>query len=141
MRVANTSNCSHHSGMPNAPSKPHTGVSPAVPQPSASAAHCRQPPGLFGPVIDRNRCEGKGPCVDACPHGVLSLGVLDAAGHRSLSLKGRLKAWAHGGKQAFITAPDACAACGDCVRVCPEQAITLARRAPAVTPTETGAPT
>jgi NAD-dependent dihydropyrimidine dehydrogenase PreA subunit len=51
-----------------------------------------------------------------------------------LSIKGRIKAWAHGGSQAFVTAPNACAACGECVRACPEKAITLVRRSSTATP-------
>ena len=83
--------------------------------------------GLFEPRIDRNRCEGKGPCVSACPHGVLELATLSAADRLGLSLKGAVKAWAHGHRQAFAVRADLCRACGSCVRVCPEQAITLHR--------------
>jgi 4Fe-4S ferredoxin len=90
---------------------------------------CRQSPGMFTPVINRNKCEGKGPCVPACPYDVLEIGVLTKADRAGLSLVGKIKAFAHGGKQAFIVAPDACAACGLCVQICPENAITLARRA------------
>ena len=90
--------------------------------------NCKQSPGLFAPVIDRNRCEGKGPCVPACPYEVLAIDTLTAADRRGLSLVGRLKAFAHGGKQAFVVEADLCHACGDCVKACPEKAITLARR-------------
>lgn len=90
---------------------------------------CRQPPGVFVPVIDRNRCEGKGPCVDACPHAVLAMGVLSRPQRHQLSLVGRLKAFAHGGHQALVVDAERCRACGDCVRACPERAITLARGA------------
>jgi 4Fe-4S ferredoxin len=91
---------------------------------------CRQPPGMFMPVINRNKCEGKGPCVPICPYDVLDLGVITKADRAGLSLVGKIKAFAHGGKQAFIVAPDACAACGLCVQICPEKAITLVRRTP-----------
>lgn len=79
------------------------------------------------PVIDRNRCEGKGPCVTACPTAVLAMGILGAQERQALGIVGRLKAWAHGGRQAFVVDADACRACGACVRVCPERAITLVR--------------
>jgi 4Fe-4S ferredoxin len=93
-----------------------------------TARTCRQSPGIFAPVIDRNKCEGKGPCVPACPFDVLELGILAKEDRAGLSFKGRIKAFAHGGKQAFVMAPDFCAACGLCVAICPEKAITLVRR-------------
>jgi NAD-dependent dihydropyrimidine dehydrogenase PreA subunit len=90
--------------------------------------HCKQPPGTFVPLIDRNRCEGKGPCVDACPYDVLAMGVLSREDKAGLSLIGKLKAYAHGNQQVFLIAPDLCRACGACVRVCPEHALSLTRR-------------
>jgi NAD-dependent dihydropyrimidine dehydrogenase PreA subunit len=93
-----------------------------------SSTTSKHPAGTFIPVIDRNRCEGKGPCVPACPYDVLEIGILPPSERKTLSLKGRIKAWAHGGKQAFIKLPDACSACAECVKVCPEHAITLARK-------------
>jgi NAD-dependent dihydropyrimidine dehydrogenase PreA subunit len=93
-----------------------------------STSACKQPPGRFEPKIDRNRCEGKGPCVSACPHAVLAIGALTQGQRQQLSWVGRIKAFAHGGRQAFSIHADRCHACGDCVRVCPEQAITLVRR-------------
>jgi len=40
---------------------------------------------------------------------------------------GRLKVFAHGGRQAFAVRADACHACGLCV-ACPERAIQLVPR-------------
>jgi len=97
----------------------------------AHAPACRQPAGAFFPLIDRNRCEGAGPCVAACPTQVLQIGVLTPPQRRGLSLKGRIKAFAHRHRQAQLVAPGRCEACGACVQVCPEQAITLRRGAPA----------
>jgi 4Fe-4S ferredoxin len=102
---------------------------------SASASNqdtrtCRQPPGTFAPLINRNKCEGKGPCVDVCPYSVLEMGVLSKQDRAGLSLVGKIKAFAHGGKQAFVVAPDLCAACGLCVQACPENAISLVRSQP-----------
>lgn len=94
---------------------------------SSAAAGCRLAPGVLRPRIDRNRCEGKGDCVDICPHGVFQLGVLPREARGDLSLVGRMKGWAHGWQQVFTPGADACQACGLCVRVCPERAITLVR--------------
>jgi 4Fe-4S ferredoxin len=63
-------------------------------------------------------------------HGVAATplhGVGD--GRRGLTLVGRMKAWAHDGRQAFATRADHCHGCGLCVTACPEHAITLRRAA------------
>jgi len=88
---------------------------------------CRQPPGEFVPVIDRNRCEGKAVCVEVCPKNVFGIGVLPEGQRRGLSWKGRVKGWAHGWKQAFTPNAGACEACAKCVEACPERAIRLER--------------
>jgi 4Fe-4S ferredoxin len=88
---------------------------------------CKQPPGTFVPLIDRNRCEGKADCVAVCPKDVFVIGVLPKSERSGLSLKGRLKGLAHGWKQAFTPNGAACEACGLCVSACPEEAITLKR--------------
>lgn len=88
---------------------------------------CWKPAGQFKPVIDRNRCEGKGPCLAACPTNVLAMGVLSLDQRSRLNLVGRIRAWAHGDRQAMVVAPDRCEACAACVDVCPERAITLRR--------------
>jgi 4Fe-4S ferredoxin len=88
---------------------------------------CRQAPGTFVPVINRNKCEGKGPCIEVCPYKVLEMGILSKGDRAGLSLFGKAKAFVHGGNQAFVVAADRCAACGLCVELCPEKAITLIR--------------
>jgi 4Fe-4S ferredoxin len=88
---------------------------------------CKQAPGAFAPVIDRNRCEGKGDCAAVCPKNVFVLGILPAAERGSLSIVGKLKGFAHGWKQAFMPNVGACEACALCVAACPEDAITLKR--------------
>lgn len=78
-------------------------------------------------MIDRNRCEGKQDCVSACPYDVFEMGALSRSQRSELSLVGKLKAWSHGGRQAFAVRAEACHACGDCVAACPEKAIRLDR--------------
>lgn len=92
---------------------------------------CKQAPGLFVPVIDRNRCEGKGPCIDVCPEQVLRMFTLPVAERAELSLVGRIKGFVHRWQQAEVAAPERCKACGVCVSACPEQAIRLVRATPA----------
>lgn len=82
------------------------------------------------PVIDRNRCEGKEDCVRVCPFDVFSIATLQPADRKGLSLRGKIKGWAHGWKQAVIARPDACEACGLCVAACPEKALTLRKTEP-----------
>ena len=89
-----------------------------------SQPECKEP-GFVVPFIDRNRCEGKADCVRVCPYQVFEMGTLDADQRRGLSLRGKLKAFAHGYKQAMVVRGDACHACGLCVTACPERAIRL----------------
>jgi 4Fe-4S ferredoxin len=89
------------------------------------AERCDELPGRTLPQIDRNRCEAKSDCVTVCPYAVFEVRKLEPAERRDLSWFARLRVVAHGGKQAFVTRPDACHACGLCVLSCPEHAIKL----------------
>ncbi len=91
------------------------------------APDCKQAPGIFAPVIDRNRCEGKEACVAACPYDVFTMGTLSRDQRRDLTWIGTLKGFGHRWRQVFATNAAACHACGLCVAACPEKAITLAR--------------
>jgi len=88
---------------------------------------CKKESGLVAPVVDRNRCEGKGDCIEVCPFDVFEIGKITTEERSQLSLKGKLKAWAHQGKQAYVVNPDACHACGLCITACPEKALKLRR--------------
>ncbi len=90
-------------------------------------ADCKQAAGAVRPVIDRNRCEGKKECVAVCPYQVFTMGTVAPELRRGLSLRGKLKGFAHRWQQAFASNADACHACGLCVAACPEKAITLTR--------------
>ena len=90
-------------------------------------ADCKHKPGVFRPIVDRNACEGKGDCVRVCPVSVFAVDTLPREERRGLSLKGRLKGFAHRWQQALLVNPDACEACGLCVEACPERALTLVR--------------
>lgn len=92
---------------------------------TAAGAACRGEPGKVAPVVDRNRCEAKADCVRVCPYDVFEIRALTADERASLSWLGRLKTWAHGGKQAFAVRPEACHACRLCIEACPEDALRL----------------
>ena len=96
---------------------------------SEPSPSCKQPPGLFAPVVNRSKCEGKEDCVRVCPYQVFEIRTLTHDQKAELPLLARLKAMAHGNRQAFAVRADSCHACGLCVAACPEQAITLTRRA------------
>ena len=94
---------------------------------SNPAAQCAQNPGVFRPMIDRNRCEGKEDCVAVCPYQVFSMGTVSPEQRRGLTLTGKLKGYAHKWHQSFALNATACHACGLCVAACPEKAISLSR--------------
>jgi NAD-dependent dihydropyrimidine dehydrogenase PreA subunit len=95
---------------------------------AAAAESCRGEAGKVAPVVDRNRCEAKADCMRVCPFDVFEIRTLTAEERTALSWLGRLKVWAHGGKQAFVVEPEACPACGLCIEACPEDALRLAPR-------------
>ena len=90
------------------------------------ADECGGLPGKVAPVVDRNRCEGKAACVRVCPYNVFVMGMLTPEQRRELTIFGKMKAWAHGGKQAMVVNGGDCHACQLCIKACPEQALTLA---------------
>ena len=88
---------------------------------------CKHEAGTFVPVIDRNRCEGKGECARVCPVGFYKVDSLPKEMRSALSIKGKIKGFAHRWQQALLVNAEACEACGLCIKACPEDAITLAR--------------
>ncbi len=95
----------------------------------ASNADCKQEVGVFAPVINRSRCEGKEDCVRVCPYDVFEMGKLTPELKSALPFAARIKAMLHRNRQSFAVRADNCHACGLCVAACPERAITLARAA------------
>ena len=98
-----------------------------VPQ-RGSLEVCKHPAGFLQPVVDANRCEGKGPCVAVCPVKVFVMGMLPKEQRGRLTLKGKVKGFVHRWAQALAVNADACHGCALCVQACPEKAITLAKR-------------
>lgn len=88
---------------------------------------CPQLAGVFAPVVDRNRCEGKADCVRVCPLAVFEVRRIDDADFAALSMLGKLKSMAHRRQTAYTPNADDCEACGECVKACPEKAIKLRR--------------
>jgi 4Fe-4S ferredoxin len=91
------------------------------------AESCKHEAGVFAPIIDRTRCEGKEDCVRVCPYNVFEIRQLSQDEKRTLSFVARFKARVHGNRQAFAVRADMCHGCGLCVAACPERAIKLAR--------------
>lgn len=100
---------------------------------SATAAsppnECKAEPGVFVPVVNRAKCEGKRDCVEVCPFDVFEVRRIDDADFAALGLLAKVKSIAHGRMTAYTPRASACQACGKCVAACPEKAIKLARAA------------
>ncbi|WP_437753577.1 4Fe-4S binding protein [Sorangium sp. So ce1389] len=97
----------------------------AAAHPDRPGEKCRAEPGAFRPVVDRNRCEAKGDCVEVCPYQVFEIARIASADFDALSLRGKLKSLVHGRKTALTPNAAQCQACGLCVVACPEEAIQL----------------
>jgi NAD-dependent dihydropyrimidine dehydrogenase PreA subunit len=94
---------------------------------NARAIECNQTAGVIKPMVDFNRCEGKGECVRVCPENVFAMARIENADYRKLGLASRFKLRVHGMQVAYTPNVEACRSCGLCVSACPEKAITLAR--------------
>ena len=108
----------------NKPTNPEK-VKRAASHPDRPGEKCEAEPGTFAPAVNRNKCEGKGDCVEVCPYGVFEVTKISDGDYAQLSLIGKLKSSVHGRKTAYTPKADACKACGLCVVACPEKAITL----------------
>ena len=86
---------------------------------TAPTVQCKQEPGVFAPVINRNRCEGKEDCVQVCPYDVFEMGKLSHEDRAALPFVSRVKALMHRNRQAFAVNARDCHACGLCVAALP----------------------
>jgi len=93
--------------------------------PKARPSSCGQEPGAVYPIVDLNRCEGKGDCVRVCPENVFLVRRIEDSDYKGLDLFHKFKQRVHGMKVAYTPNADTCRACALCVSACPEQAITL----------------
>jgi len=84
--------------------------------------------GAVAPVIDRERCVGDASCVAVCPHQVLVLTPVAAQDCDGLPASTRFLLSLSQGLQAAVVAPERCRACGLCLAVCSQHAITLQAR-------------
>lgn len=91
------------------------------------AASCTRDPGVIAPVVNLNRCEGKGECAVVCPEHVFEIRRIDDDDYLGLGPLQRFRIRVHGFQVAYTPNADACRACGLCVQACPEHAIALER--------------
>jgi len=92
------------------------------------AVDCKADAGVFVPVVDHGKCEGKNDCVRVCPYDVFEVTRIRDADFKNVALLSRFKVAVHGMKTAYTPRSEQCQACGMCVAACPEKAITLSRR-------------
>ena len=69
---------------------------------SSDTTACAEQAGKVAPVINRSRCEGKADCVAVCPYAVFEVRQFTWEELGDISLRGRLKAWAHKRMQADV---------------------------------------
>jgi NAD-dependent dihydropyrimidine dehydrogenase PreA subunit len=97
----------------------------AAAHPDRPGARCAAPAGIWTPVVDHARCEGKRDCVVVCPNDVFEVRTIDDADWNAVSFLIKIKLRAHGRQSAYTPRAHDCRACGLCVVACPEDAITL----------------
>lgn len=87
--------------------------------------NCKEEAGQLIPVVDFNKCEAKGPCIEVCPYDVFEMKPIKDDDFKQLSFIGKLKIRVNGKDKAYVIKPELCHACGLCVTACPEKAIKL----------------
>lgn len=85
---------------------------------------CPQEAGKVRPEVNFNDCGGKEVCEAVCPFDVFEMRPIEEADKAKLNFKGKIKTF-FVKEKAYLKNPDACQACGYCVKKCPERAIKL----------------
>ena len=89
--------------------------------------NCKEESGKIMPVVDFNKCEAKGPCIEVCPYDVFEMQKISDEEFSKLTFIGKLKTRVHGRDKAVVINPNLCHSCGLCVTACPEKAIKLTK--------------
>lgn len=89
--------------------------------------NCKEEAGKLKPVVDFNKCEAKGPCIEICPYDIFEMQKISDEEFSKLSFIGKLKTRVHGREKAIVINPELCHSCGLCVTACPKKAIKLTR--------------
>ena len=63
---------------------------------TAAAPACKQEPGVVFPIVDLQRCEGKGDCERVCPENVFEVRRIADDDYRELGLLHKFKLRVHG---------------------------------------------
>jgi NAD-dependent dihydropyrimidine dehydrogenase PreA subunit len=80
------------------------------------------------PVIDYNKCTGRGICVEVCPEDIFEIRNLDQIEFCEETKTAGLcpePHYAAKGKRSYPVNIDNCTECEICIEKCPEQAIKL----------------
>jgi 4Fe-4S ferredoxin len=89
--------------------------------------NCKEEAGKIMPVVDYNKCEAKGPCIEVCPYDVFEMQKISDEEFSKLTFIEKLKTRVHGREKAVVINPNLCQSCGLCVTACPEKAIKLTK--------------
>lgn len=102
-------------------------VKRAAAHPKRPGEECKAEAGVYIPVVNRSKCEGKKDCAEVCPYNVFEITTIDEAEFQALPFLAKMKLRVHGKQTAYTPRADACRACGLCVVACPEKAIELVK--------------